>query len=159
MITQYLPPISITSADIFRLKRLADQAVQGSHPGGAFLSSEVERASLHAPSSTSDYVRLDEWVYFRTDEHRSMRGALLVLPERISGDRQQLSVLSPLGAALIGLRVGSRMPYKSVDGAIRAVTVIRVGVPRIPSLAEYRNKQALGSSDDDPSNFDGPTAA
>jgi len=43
-------------------------------------------------------------------------------PEDITSDPSHLSVLSNLGAALVGLRPGDRMPYL-VDGDMDVLTV------------------------------------
>jgi hypothetical protein len=42
--------------------------------------------------------------------------------------KTHLSIMSPLGPALSGLRVGSRMPYVDLDGALRLVTVDAIDV-------------------------------
>ncbi|WP_439410341.1 hypothetical protein [Bradyrhizobium sp. DASA03030] len=40
----------------------------------------------------------------------------LVWPEDVTSNPAQLSVLSGLGAALVGLRVGDHMPYFVAEG-------------------------------------------
>lgn len=49
--------------------------------------------------------------------------------------KTHLSIMSPLGAALSGLRVGSRMPYVDLDGALHLVTVEAIDVDNSPELA------------------------
>ena len=116
MIASSLPPIAIASIDIQRLQRVTDHAVYGFHPVGTFLRSEIDRASIHPPSTMPDCVRLDEWVDFRPDDAEPMRSAILVMPEKFWSERRHVSILSPVGAALIGLRAGDRMPYENAAG-------------------------------------------
>ena len=157
MIALSLPPIAIPSIDILRLKRVTDHAVYGFHPVGNFLRSEIDRASIHPPSTMPDCVRLDEWVDFRPDDGDPMRSAILVMPEKFWSYRRHVSILSPVGAALLGLRGGDRMPY--VDGAGKSCTlsVIRVQTPDVKPFAPDKSKEWHTSWNDAPP--DGPEAA
>jgi regulator of nucleoside diphosphate kinase len=157
MIALSLPLISITSIDILRLKQVTDNAVYGFHPAGTFLRSEIDRASIHPPSTIPDCVRLDEWVDFRPDDGEPMRSAILVMPAKFWSDRRHVSILSPVGAALIGLRAGDRMPYTDGIGKSCTLSVIRVRAPDVTLLTARKSKEWRTSRYDGPP--DGPEAA
>jgi regulator of nucleoside diphosphate kinase len=50
----------------------------------------------------------------------------LVFPREHAVHDGALSVLTPLGAALIGLREGQSITFETLDGRTRRVTVLRV---------------------------------
>ena len=47
MMSEPIPPVSIASGDLNRLKRLAVEAVSKRHPIGRFLLTEIERATVY----------------------------------------------------------------------------------------------------------------
>jgi regulator of nucleoside diphosphate kinase len=49
-----------------------------------------------------------------------------VLPEDADIDKRRVSVLAPIGAALIGLSVGQEIGWKVADGRIRQLIVLAV---------------------------------
>jgi hypothetical protein len=62
---------------------------------------------------------------------------LLVHPEDLRWPGAELSVLTPLGIALLGLRVGDRMPFRtSRDGPWHEVVVEDVRFRLLPDEAE-----------------------
>lgn len=82
----------------------------------------------------------------------------LVYPEDYASRRNEISVLSPLGAALLGLQAGSRMLFQELNRATHVVSVESVDriapvVPLFPITRDVR----LPDQDDDP--FDPGTAA
>jgi regulator of nucleoside diphosphate kinase len=80
----------------------------------------------------------------------------LVWPEDRAFDLARISVLSPLGSALIGLRAGDQMPY-FVSGYLNVVRVERVERSQSNVVPLFRPPAyaKAGPSDDDP----GPSAA
>jgi regulator of nucleoside diphosphate kinase len=50
----------------------------------------------------------------------------VVLPHDASIDERRVSVLAPIGAALIGLSVGQRIDWQIVDGRVRRLSVLEV---------------------------------
>lgn len=126
-----LPPVSIPEPDCRRLDDVVRQAAADRHPVAAFLACELSRASvLPADDFPADTVALDRWVTFRSDRNWRPERRLLVCPQDYQLAELHLSVLSPLGAALIGLRVGSEIPYRSIEGVRHLATVESLGAPR-----------------------------
>lgn len=161
MMSEPIPPVSIASGDFSRLKKVAVEAVGNRHPIGRFLLSELERATVHEPAFAPDRcARLDDWVTFRADENEPMESRVLVLPDSFRNNTLHLSVLSPLGAALIGLRAGSRMHYVGFDGAPHIAVVENLDPPAgVISLVQRRSMRTAYRTDNNNPDRPGPTAA
>jgi regulator of nucleoside diphosphate kinase len=125
-----LPPVSIPEADCRRLAGLVQQAAADRHPVTSFLLGELQRATVvpeqELPAGT---VTLNGWVTYRSDLGWLPESRLLVCPEDYRCASFHLSVLSPLGAALIGLRVGSQIPYRSIEGILQVASVDSLDAP------------------------------
>jgi transcription elongation GreA/GreB family factor len=155
---QPLPKIALTASDYPRLKKLAHLAAQQGDVNGIFLAGEINRATIipDRAREVASLVTLGSWVTYSADRNVPPRTAQLVWPEECSADPSRISVLSSLGAALLGLREGDRMPYV-VGECLNRVTVQSVSRSRSNVVPFFRHvtTAAPSSCDDDP----GPTAA
>jgi regulator of nucleoside diphosphate kinase len=123
-----LPSVSIPESDRSRLDRVVRQAAADHHPVAAFLACELLRANaLPAHEFPVDTVTLDRWATFRPDRGWQAERRQLVCPQDYQLAELHLSVLSPLGAALIGLHVGSQIPYRSIEGVMHVACVESLG--------------------------------
>src|ERR1700754_4698713 len=96
-----LPPIVMTAADREQLRRLADAALD-KFPAAQFLAQEVERADVLAQDARpSGLVTMGAQVEFRDDASGDVRRVTLVYPHEADLAAGRMSVLSPVGAALI----------------------------------------------------------
>jgi regulator of nucleoside diphosphate kinase len=155
-----LPPIAMGWRDYARLARLADDALRQRHPVGRFLMSEIRRAVVFDTDRKLDGVAcLNEWVTYRVDGSRQSESKILVCPDELRNDQMELSVLSPLGAALLGMSIGQRIKFFSVEGglhfAIVEDVVAPVGAPlRLPLKsrreAGWTSNGSRGPDDDGP---------
>ena len=151
-----LPKIALVASEYPRLEQLARRAAQRGDLDGIFLLGEVNRADI-VPDEWDDLrsrVIVGSWVTFCTNWGVPRRVVQLVWPEECWSDPARISVLTPLGAALIGLQVGDQMPY-FVAGCLNVVGVLNVtrSSPNVvPLFPAGRRSRPL---DDDP----GPTAA
>ncbi|HAP46433.1 MAG TPA: hypothetical protein DCR30_03695 [Afipia sp.] len=159
MMSAPVPPISIASEDFYLLRQIAVRALEERHPVSSFLVSELNRADVH-DTAPLRCVRLDDWVTFRADQGMPLDSRMLVLPAKFRSSHLHVSVLSPLGAALIGLHAGSSMPYVEIDGVRHIVTVENLVPPAgVVSLQQHRAmKFAARGGGNDPDR-PGPTAA
>lgn len=123
MTNEHFPPISIAASDFHQLQQAATLALAEHDPVSRFLVSELRRADVIESAAPLHCVRLDHWVTFRADDESLLESRVLVLPRNFRSNHLHVSVLSPLGAALIGLPAGSRMPYAGIDGTRHVVTV------------------------------------
>ena len=91
---------------------------------------ELERA-LIVPDETvpDDVVRMRSTVLFRTigGDEQSVE---LVFPEDADIASRRISVLTPVGSALIGLRTGQSITWTTRDGRKQVLTVLSVRQPQ-----------------------------
>lgn len=128
--SDHLPQIILTTPDSERLRRLADAAA-GKFPQAAeFLAREVDRAELSDDTATvQSLVTMGSEVVYRDDETGKTRKVILVYPDEADLDAGKISVLTPIGAALIGLSVNQSIEFETPTGATRSVTVESVRKP------------------------------
>jgi regulator of nucleoside diphosphate kinase len=72
-------------------------------------------------------VTLNNWVAFRLSGDDKAERRLLVVPSEVFDLQVHLSVLSPLGAALVGVEVGSPISYVDLEGEPRLAILEAVG--------------------------------
>ncbi len=160
MMNEQLPPIRIAATDFHMLKLAAMRAVKDHNPVCHFLVSELERADVVESADPLRCVRLDHWVTFRADDGLLLESRIPVLPENFRSSHLHVSILSPLGAALIGVPVGSRMPYLGIDGVSHVLTVESLEPPLgVISLQQHRAMRSVLRTDDHEPGPRGPTAA
>ncbi|WP_456779012.1 GreA/GreB family elongation factor [Bradyrhizobium sp. USDA 3315] len=159
---EHLPPIIIARRDFARLERLADNALRERHPVGSFLMSEIRRAIVFDTDKRPDGVAcINEWVTYRVDGGRRSESKVLVCPEELRNGQIELSVLSPLGAAVLGLGIGHRMKFFNIEGGIHSVIVEGVVAPSGAPLRFLRKdrRRTTRHSTTSPGPDDGPQAA
>jgi regulator of nucleoside diphosphate kinase len=154
-----IPAIVLTASDYPRLEKLARVAAQQGDPDAMFLLHELNRAEI-VPDDDRDVetvVTIGSWVTYRMNWGVPRKTVQLVWPEDRTSDVAKISVLSGLGAALLGLRVGDQMPYL-VAGCM---SVFRIeSVRRSESNVVQQLFGAPASASPDPADDDpGPTAA
>ena len=151
-----LPTLALTASDYPRLEQLARLAAQQGDLDGIFLLSEIDRADI-VPDECDDLgslVTVGSWVTFCTDWGVPRRTVQLVWPGECWSDPARISVLTPLGAALIGLQVGDQMPY-FLAGCLNVIRVQNVTRSSTNVVRLVRPNRRSRPQDDDP----GPTAA
>lgn len=117
------PVITLTEADHDRLSALAER-VSGKTPVVAKqLLAELDRAQVVAIGNLpANVVRMGVTAYFTIDDSQDWT-ATLVFPGDADIARGKISILTPIGAALIGLAVGQTIEWKAPDGRIRSLTL------------------------------------
>ena len=91
------------------------------------LLDEMDRAKVVKNGSVpADVVRMGSTVTFTSDDGHT-RTLTLVYPKEESLDEHRISVLTPVGAALIGLSVGQSISWTARDGKHHQLTVTKVG--------------------------------
>jgi regulator of nucleoside diphosphate kinase len=124
-----LPPITLASCDYNRLLFTVMMGQRQDDPVFAFLLSELRRAEVcHPAILPEEVVSANCRVIYRVDDEPRTRAHLLVHPEDLTWPGAEVSVTTPLGAALIGLSVGDRMPYTEIDGSRHEVLVEGIGL-------------------------------
>lgn len=120
------PSIIVTRQDLERLHQLvgAQQTSEQRQRVAEQLETELERARVVSPQEVPAHVvTMGSTVVF-ADEQGRRREIDLVYPEEVS--RGRISILSPMGAALLGLSVGDTMDWPMPDGTTSTLRVIEV---------------------------------
>lgn len=121
-----LPHILISTADERRLTAIATAASRLVPEASAALLDELERADVWPETAMpNDVARIDSVIEFEVDDGRRLT-VQLVLPENADINAGRISVLTPVGAALIGLSPGQAMEWSGNDGKERLLTVLAV---------------------------------
>ena len=119
-----VPPIAIGSDDFHRLAWLAEAAKPVLPEIAGFLNRELARATLVEP--WFGLVAMGSTVRIRESGSAQERVGKLVYPMEVPRHGNAISILSELGVALIGLREGQSIYWRSAgEGRLRSVTVIR----------------------------------
>ncbi|MFT3973961.1 MAG: nucleoside diphosphate kinase regulator [Amaricoccus sp.] len=122
------PPIVLDAAWSDRLEELAAVASRrGLAAVGDRLMAEVARATvLPTAEMPADVVNIGSTVRYRDETTGREHTVTLVLPPDVDIDRGRISVLTPVGAALIGLRSGAGIGWETREGEARRLTVLSV---------------------------------
>jgi len=127
-----LPPIAVTTSDHRRLMRTAHELARHRHPLAATLLQELHRAKVHeADELPDDIVTLDTFVTYRLGDDGPLEKRALIHPEDRIWPPAEVSVLTPVGLSLLGLRVGSRMPLLGASGLSDACVEVEDVGPRV----------------------------
>lgn len=114
--------IYLTELDLTRLEKAAGRA--GSHSSLADLVDDLITRANVVPSDKipADVVTMNSAVRV-VDDAGVEQEWTLVYPEEANVASAKLSVLSPMGAALLGARAGKSVKYTAPNGAQRTLTV------------------------------------
>lgn len=124
--TRSVPGIVVSSADYERLTDLATASLERLPDVAQELLDEMERAKVVADDKVpADVVRMGSTVTFTSDDGQT-RTLKLVWPVDESLDEHRLSVMTPVGAALIGLGTGQSISWTARDGKHHRLTVTKV---------------------------------
>jgi len=122
-----LPPIIITNDDVHRLTLLANSSMTRLPRVAHFLAREIDRASaVPGPVALPGVVRMGSRVTYRDEKTGRVREVTLVYPHQADIELNRISVLSPVGAALIGLSVGQTIEFQTPIREKRSLTVVDV---------------------------------
>jgi regulator of nucleoside diphosphate kinase len=122
------PEIYVSTHDYERLSALAD-FYQSRRRGVLvdFLIDELERAELvPAAAIGHNVVTMNSRVRIMDPDTGGRRTVTLVYPGEEDSDRGKISVVTPMGTALLGLREGTRMEWRTLDGRRKSISVLEV---------------------------------
>jgi regulator of nucleoside diphosphate kinase len=122
-----LPPLLVTNDDMQRLSVLANSSM-GVFPRVAhFLAREMDRANVVPDDSDlHGVVRMGCRVVYRDESTNVLKELVLVYPHEADIMRGRVSVLTPVGAALIGLSIGQTIEFETPTRQTRRLTVLGV---------------------------------
>jgi regulator of nucleoside diphosphate kinase len=124
-----MPSIVVSDADHDRLTSLATAAIARVPEAAEELLAELERAEVVAPMSVPpDVVRMGSTIDIRSDNGQRRR-VTLVFPGEADIAAGKVSILTPIGTALIGLAEGQSITWAARDGRRHRLTVLAVEAP------------------------------
>ena len=105
-----VPEIFIGRTQHKQLKRIVAEAFRNRDRIAPFLSAELRRADLCDDRMLAgDRVAPNRQVSYRLDWGAATPYRTLVYPDDLHDEDRQISLLSPIGTALLGLRQGDQM--------------------------------------------------
>ena len=119
-----MPAILVGADEQQRLTMLALDALQRVPDVATELLAEMERAEV-VNAVPSSVVQMGSRVTFVADDGRE-RSVVLVYPGQADIGVGRISILTPIGTALIGLSEGQSITWTTRDGRRRRLTVQRV---------------------------------
>lgn len=127
--------ITLTETDLERLQRLVEQHSGGHNAGLAeMLEQELDRAQVTSPQDVPPgVVTMNSVVVYEDEETGAHRKVTLCYPWDARSDAGRISVLAPIGSALIGLSVGQSIAWPLPGGRTKTLRVI--SVPYQPEAA------------------------
>ena len=125
-----LPPVFLADSEADILADLALAVRERSPLAADFLLREIDRASTTSPAELPrDDVAMMSCVDFVDEGSGELHSVQLVYPKDADTDRHCISVLTPIGAALIGMRRGEAIDWADLRGARRRLRIVGVAQP------------------------------
>lgn len=121
------PPITISSLDAARLERMLDSLDSKQIPNMEDLQIELDRATIVEPEKMPhDVVTMNSTVIFRMESSGTEFALTLVYPHDIGDGTGKISVLAPVGSALLGLREGDEISWPKPGGGLLKVRILKI---------------------------------
>lgn len=127
--TRRKPNIRISKTDHARLSALASSVAARSPGISDELFAELERARVVADRLVAaDTVQMGSTVTFKPDTGEA-KTVTLVFPGKADISQGKVSILTPIGTALIGLSTGQSILWTTRDGHRHELSVLAVSQP------------------------------
>lgn len=118
------PDILLSAIDVERLEKLIDSLPPDSTPGIQNLEQELERGTLaDAREIPPTVVTMNSKVRFRVDSSNKEFCLTLVYPRDTKTDGSTVSILAPVGSALLGLSEGGDIEWPTQNGRHQHVRI------------------------------------
>ncbi|OWY40271.1 transcription elongation factor GreAB [Xenophilus sp. AP218F] len=110
------PAITISTLDYERIAALLENC-DSSHPTAAKLESELERAEVLEPAAMpGNVITMNSSARVLINDTQE-KDLTLVYPKEADGEQGRISVLAPIGAALLGLAEGQSIDWPTPSGS------------------------------------------
>lgn len=125
--TKARPKVRVTETDFEKLAAIGG-ACHAQAPGAVLLLQELERFAIVPDHHDRRlrFVRLGTKVTYRDLPAGRERTVRVGLPGEADVDENRISVLAPVGAALIGLSVGDVFRWIGADERVREIEVLGI---------------------------------
>jgi regulator of nucleoside diphosphate kinase len=123
------PAIRISQSEYERLSGLANAVATRNPQAADELLAELERATMVADEKiTAGTIRMGSTVTFKPDVGEPKK-VTLVFPADANIAEGKVSILTPIGTALIGLSAGQSIMWTARDGRQHELSVLDVSEP------------------------------
>ncbi|MGN6096196.1 MAG: nucleoside diphosphate kinase regulator [Bosea sp. (in: a-proteobacteria)] len=124
------PAITVTAADHAMLSRIAAGAAHTMPELAAELTHELDRARILPEGRVSyDHVRIGSQIVYRDESTGRETIVTLVWPEHADIEKNRISVMTPIGVALIGMAPERSIDWTTRSGDVKRLTVLAVREP------------------------------
>lgn len=143
--TRRKPNIRISKTDHERLSTLANAVAARNPDVSDELLAELERARIVADGSISaDVIQMGSTVTFKPDTGEA-KTVTLVFPGAADISEGKVSILTPIGTALIGLSTGQSILWNTRDGHRHELSVLAVSQPTPESDGAGRHEPVFSA--------------
>ena len=125
------PAITITRLDLQRLERLLD-SLEDFGPTAEALERELARAQVVGHDEVpAGVVTMNSRVHCREESSGKDYHLTLVYPKHANADEGKISIMAPVGSALLGLQVGQHIDWPAPGGKTLKLELLSVeGQPK-----------------------------
>ena len=121
------PTIIINELDAERLDSLLEQPAFADSPIAEALNEELDRADIVTPADIpANIVTMNSKVRFMDLKNNEERIRTLVYPASLKDSVTELSVMAPMGAALLGLAINDEISWQLPNGLETKVKVLEI---------------------------------
>ncbi|CAM3619209.1 nucleoside diphosphate kinase regulator [Pseudomonas wadenswilerensis] len=123
------PSIIVTRLDVQRLERLIDSLDEKTQdsPGVLALQDELDRAeTVGHEEIPAGVVTMNSRVHCREEASGKDYHLTLVYPKDANADEGKISILAPIGSALLGLSVGEKIDWPAPGGKTLKLELLAV---------------------------------
>lgn len=121
------PNVVVSSTDVDRLEALLASLPDGAFPGKAELEAELARAEIVDPEEIPEnVVSMNSTVRFRVESSKEEFNLTLVYPKDMDSSGNKISILAPVGSALLGLSQGDKIEWPKPGGGMLSVYIEEV---------------------------------
>ena len=123
------PSIVVNKTDHVRLVQLANGLLDRKPEMAEELLSELERARVVEKGAVLEgTVQMGSAVEYQTNDGQARR-VILVYPVDADISQGKVSILTPIGTALLGLKAGQSIDWVANDGRSHRLTIVSVEAP------------------------------
>lgn len=120
------PVITVSRVDLERIEALLERLPASQAEGCSALVAELDRAEVVEPADMPDQVvTMNSTVTFEDEGNGEQLTLTLVYPAA-AGAPGTVSILAPVGSALLGLARGQQIDWPTPDGRKRSLRVLGV---------------------------------
>lgn len=128
------PGIVINKSDHARLLQLANGLLDRKPEMAEELLSELERARVvERGEMLQTTVQMGSTIEYQNQDGQ-VRTLTLVYPADADIAQSKVSILTPVGTAVLGLRAGQTMEWVASDGRSSSLTVVSVQAPQTDAV-------------------------